>query len=118
MSRTPSGPTTWPTGPLPGFVRQYFGAFDGDSVPVPLGLAQHLVFGAVEYARGLGFEPHAGFRAAGGHLGPWEGPSAINFGEDGKPFYVEGPWDDSGRVLRALERSVGKDNFHFIVSLR
>jgi len=44
------------------------------------------VFSAVEYARGLGFEPHADFAPAAGHLGPWTGPSAITFGRDGKPF--------------------------------
>jgi hypothetical protein len=102
---------------LAGFAREFFGAFGGESVPAPLELAQHLVLGAVDYARGLGFEPHPDFRAAVGHLGPWQGPSAITFGDDGKPYYVEGPWDDSRRVMRTLERSVGKDNFHFLVGL-
>src|SRR5260370_29778802 len=30
-------------------------------VPVPLGLARHVVFGAITHARGLGSEPHADF---------------------------------------------------------
>ena len=34
-----------------------FAAFDAPGLEVPLELAQHLVFGAVDYARQLGFEP-------------------------------------------------------------
>jgi hypothetical protein len=112
------GPRNFDDWELPGFVQEFFDAFDGDAVPAPLGLAQHLVFGAVEYARGLGFNAHPDFRAAIGHLGTWQGPSAITFGDNGKPSYIEGPWDDSPRILRTLERSVGKGNFHFLFGLR
>lgn len=112
------GPENLDDWALSSFVREYFGAFDGDSVPAPLELAQHLVFGAVDYARSLGFGPHADFRAATGHLGQWSGPSRITFGDQGKPLYVEGPWDDSARVMRTLTRSVGEGNFQFIVGLR
>ena len=31
------------------------------TLPCRLELARHLVFGAVDYARGLGFEPHPDF---------------------------------------------------------
>ena len=45
----------------PGDVTRYlhvsFAAFDAPGLEVPLELAQHLVFGAVDYARQLGFEP-------------------------------------------------------------
>jgi hypothetical protein len=103
---------------LRSFVREYFGAFEGDSVAAPLELAQHLVFGAVEYARGLGFEPHPDFGAATAYLGTWQGPSAITFGDNDKPLYIAGPWDNSPRIMRTLERSVGKGNFQFVVGLR
>lgn len=82
---------------------------------VSLDLVQHLVFGAVEYARGLGFRPHRDFHRCLGHLGTWSGPSAITFGQDGKPMYISGPYDDPQRVLRTLDHSVGQDNYHFIV---
>lgn len=65
---------------------------------------RHLVFGAVEYARSLGFESHPDFEKARGHLGPWTGPSAITFGRDGKPFYIQGSYDDPSYVMKALER--------------
>ncbi|MCM3882901.1 helix-turn-helix domain-containing protein [Frankia sp. R82] len=88
---------------LPGFREQYFAAQSNGWQDAPLGLAADLVFGSVEYARGLGFEPHPDLAAAAGHLGSWAGPSAITFGKDGRPFYVSGPYDDPRRVMRTLQ---------------
>lgn len=95
---------------------QFFAAF-GPQPPVvaPLELAQHLVFGAVEYARGLGFRPHPDFAAAARHLGSWTGPSAITFGKDGKPLYIQGPHDNAARVVRTLQASVGEGNYDFVI---
>jgi hypothetical protein len=102
---------------LDSFRRQYFGLWESDGIPVPLGLAQHLVLGVVEYARRLGFEPHRDFRRARRLLGAWEGPSAITFGRDGKPHYLNGPYEDPRRVLATLERTVGRGGFAYTVSL-
>lgn len=98
------------------FTRAYFTAYQAPPLQVPVELARHLVFGAVAYARSLGFEPPAGFEATAGQLGPWADPSAIGFGRDGKPFFVQGPHDNVATILSTLERSVGRDNFHFLVS--
>lgn len=97
------------------FARHYFSAFGVPPLDAPIELARHLVHGAVEYARGLGFEPAPDFDAARGHLGPWQGPSAIGFGRDGKPMFVAGPYDDSSAVMRTLERSIGQNGFDFVV---
>lgn len=97
--------------------RRCYAPWRSNGVAVPLELAQHLVLGAVEFARGLGFEPHPDFRQAQPALGSWTGPSAITFGMDGKPHYINGPYDDPERVLRTLERSVGRDGFHYTVSV-
>jgi hypothetical protein len=99
------------------FRRSYFAGFDGDPVPAPLELAQHLVLGAVEYARGLGFEPPPDFAATAGQLGDWAGPSDITFGHDGKPFYIQGPYDNPTAVIRTLDRTVGRDNYHYLIGL-
>src|SRR6266511_1005100 len=93
----------------------FFGAYDPGPLEAPLELAQHLVFGALEYARGLGFEPAQGFAATTGELGSWAGRSAISFGRDGKPFFVQGPHDDADAILQTLERSVGRGKFHYLV---
>jgi hypothetical protein len=57
------------------FVPTYYTAYPHGWQSAPIELAQHLVFGAVAYARGLGFEPHRDFADAAGHLGEWEDPA-------------------------------------------
>ncbi len=100
---------------LPAFLRTFFSAFGDAGVPIeaPLDLARHLVWGAVDYARELGFSPHPDFQPTSGHLGTWQETSDITFGREGVPFYVQGPYD-SPAVIRSLTRSVGHGNFHFI----
>jgi hypothetical protein len=100
-----------------GYVSLYFTAHIAPPVEVPLECVQHLVFGAVDYARNLGFEPHPDFEAAAGHLGTWVGPSTIGFGRAGKPLYVEGPYDNASSIMKTLERSVGRGNFHYLVGM-
>lgn len=104
---------------LPTFLEMFFGAIQDGEPPleVPVELARDLVCGAVDYARGLGFEPHADYAATAGHLGSWSGPSAITFGQDGTPMYVSGPHDNPRAVLRTLTRTVGEGNFHYLVPM-
>jgi hypothetical protein len=97
--------------------RQCYAPWRSSGIPIPLELAQHLVLGAVEFARRLGFEPHRDFKRARDVLGSWEGPSAITFGMHGKPHYINGPYEDPQRVLVTLERAVGRGGFHYTVSL-
>lgn len=110
------GPELMDTHQCDDFVRMYFGAYDDPPLAVPLDLAQELVLGAVAYARTLGFQPHHGFEDVREHLGAWTGPGAITFGRDGKPFYVQGPFDDADRIMRRLERSAA-GKFHYMVSV-
>jgi hypothetical protein len=102
---------------LRGFVRQYFSGFHGDPLAAPIELAREVVFGSLEYARGLGFDPHPDFAAAAGHLGPWTPPSTITFGKDGKPLYISGPYDNPRPIIRTLERAVGAGNFEFMAGI-
>jgi hypothetical protein len=98
------------------FVPTYYCAYPDGWQSAPIELAQHLVFGAVAYARGLGFEPHPDFADAAEHLGGWEGPSAITFGKNGKPFYISGPNDNPSKVIKTLEHAVGPPpNFDFVI---
>ncbi|MBI4235370.1 hypothetical protein HY604_03665 [Candidatus Peregrinibacteria bacterium] len=64
-----------------------------------------IVFGAVDYAKNLGFEPHFDFRKMRGFIEadkPYE--TKHKFGKDGKPFYVEGPDDDVEEIMQILEK--------------
>jgi hypothetical protein len=112
------GPRVMNEADLPVFLDEFFSGYDevGPPLEAPLDLARHLVWGAIDYASTLGFYPTPDFRRAAGHLGPWEETSAITFGQDGVPLYVQGPYDDPARVLRTLTKSVGTDNFHFLVT--
>ena len=60
------------------------------------------MFGAVEFARGLGFEPHPDFATAADHLGAWSGRCPIQFGYKGTPYYIQGPHDDVESIARTL----------------
>lgn len=111
------GPRVMDQRELLAFRRSFFAGFHADPVPAPVELAQHLVLGAVEYARGLGFEPHPDFAAAARHLGDWTGPSDITFGREGKPCYVQGPHDNPTAVIQTLNRTVGQGNYDYVIAV-
>src|SRR5690606_34034220 len=45
-------------------VEECFAAYPADPLPAPLELARQIVYGAVDYAVGLGFAPHPDFALA------------------------------------------------------
>ncbi len=90
--------------------------FDEDFSKITLEQAQSIVFGAIDYAAGLGFEPHPDFAQAQPYLGPRsEQLIPIEFGKDGKPYYINGPYDSADRIMATLNRSVGKGNYHYLI---
>jgi hypothetical protein len=83
---------------------------------ITLEQAQSVIFGALDYADNLGLKPDPDFERSKVHLG--ERPEKlmeIEFGKDGKPFYVDGPHDRPAKIIETLEKSVGKGNFHYLV---
>lgn len=112
-----NGPKTMDRRKLPDFTRTFFSAWPGQTpVAAPPDLARHLVFGAVDYARSLGFEPHPDFAKGAALLGDWEtGSSDVTFGQDGKPFYINGPRDDTYGTLAKLRQTAGEGNFDYLV---
>ena len=92
------------------------GNFDEDFEEITLAQAQSIVFGAVDYAAGLGFDPHADFAQAKPHLGlRLDDLTPIEFGKDGKPYYINGPYDNLDRIITTLDRSVGKGNYNYTI---
>ena len=81
-------------------------------------LVQHLVLGAIGYARTLGFEPHHDFDLVVDHLGEWSPPSTITFGYNGQPLYCQGPRDNAAALLATLNRTVGQGNYHYVLQAR
>jgi hypothetical protein len=112
-----NGPKTLDRRKLPDFTWTFFSAWSNlSSVPAPLELARHIVFGAVDYARTLGFEPHPDFARGAALLGDWEeGSSDVTFGRDGKPLYINGPRDDTYGNIAKLRQAVGEGNFDYLV---
>ena len=111
-------PEVMGSGSLTTYVPMYHSAFDHRQLSISVEQAQTIVCDAVTYARGLGFEPAAGFIDASVHLGtpPADRPT-IGFGRDGKPFYFSGPYDDPRKVVQTLERTCGPGNYDYVAHL-
>ena len=41
----------------------------------------------------------------------------MTFGQDGKPFYINGPRDDTYGIMAKLRRTVGDGNFDYLVQV-
>jgi hypothetical protein len=100
---------------LNAYRQAYFSAYE-KHVQVPAELVRALVFGAAAYAHELGFDPEADFEAAATVLGEPTGPCPIRFGRNGKPFYINGPYDDPDAIVRTLRRTISDDRFHYAVA--
>lgn len=82
-------------------------------------LANEIIWGAVEYAEGFGFPPHAIFRRdtqfALEAADALPRSAGVQFGYDGMPLYAPAPWDASGSrqaaVVKTLIDTAGMGNF-------
>ncbi len=85
-----------------------------DMVSCDIVKAHNIIYGAIDYAEELGFRPHKDFKITEHILNPElidDGIDDIEFGYEGKPFFIAGPDDNINRIISILERSVGKGNF-------
>lgn len=84
-------------------------------------LAHNIIYGAEEFAGHFEFSPHKDFKVAQYILEEDDDSIEIidiDFGKDGKPLYVSGPYDDLAkrdRILATLTRTAGLGNFHFVM---
>ncbi len=94
------------------------GAFGGqDYEKCSLALAHHIIYGSIEYAAQFGFRPNKDFKLSQYVLeedGSFEPCEDVEFGLNGKPFYITGPDDNVDRIMRQLELTAGKGNFDFV----
>ncbi len=98
--------------------------FHGEQEPCDPAFAHQLIYGAIDFARKYGFEPHEDFYRLGADKildprGTHPEPYEIEFGKDGKPFYVSGPYDSPAfarRVLATLERTAPGE-YRYLVAL-
>ncbi len=107
------------------FQRNLAAFCNGDPEPCSVEYAHELIYGAIEFAERYGFKPHPDFtRQMVDHV--LDPPDAhprthnIEFGKDGKPFFVAGPHDDERRcrqIIATLERTAGKGNYDYVIPL-
>jgi hypothetical protein len=85
--------------------------------------ARKLIESAVQYAHSLGLRPHPDYLKAKlifGGIDSSECTEEFEFGKDGKPFFVAGPYDTPERcrqILMALEQSCGQGRYDYLMPL-
>ncbi len=97
-------------------VNHIYGNFEQEYREITLEQAQAIIFGAVDYAARLGLKPHADFEEAKAILGSrLENLPEITFGRDGKPYYINGPYDNPKKIVAKLNAAVGEGNFDYMI---
>lgn len=83
--------------------------------------AKKLIEGAVTYAQGFGFKPHTDYRVAIRILDNMNSascPVKYHYGQDGKPFYFQGPNETPSQARKIVERlsaKCGDGEYDYIV---
>jgi len=102
-------------------VEEMSNSMEVNFVPIESTLFHNIIYGAVEFAEDCGFEPHKHFTSTTEYLlDNVENIDYIEvaFGDDeGKPFYIEGPHDDTTKIMATLKKHVGEGNFHYLLEV-
>jgi hypothetical protein len=86
--------------------------------------ARKLVESAVAYAARLGFGPAPDYKKACrvfGGIDAGRCPDSFEFGKEGKPFYIAGPYESPAqqeRIVRQLEAKCGEGNYEYLAGMR
>lgn len=85
---------------------------------ISLDLAAKIVRTALDYAESLGFRPHRDYALASPFLRdahPDRAKEDVPTGLDGKPYFVNGPYDNVRKIKQQLDRRVGPGNYNITV---
>ena len=90
-------------------------------VKVDIDLAAAIIKAGIEYAATIGFRPHRDYRNASILLQDAD-PDAVDVeipvgGEDGKPFFIAGPYDNADKIVARLTQRLGPEGFHYVVPI-
>ncbi len=71
--------------------------------------ARSIILGGIQFANGLGFEPHRDWEDSK-HIVEPERPfnEKFEFGRDGKPLYIQGPNDSPNEIMSKLNAANNK----------
>ena len=81
-------------------------------------MAHNIIYGAIAYAEDLGFKPEKDWALSQFILEEDTEDIElieVEFGKDGKPCFINGPFDNINSVLAKLNKSVGEGNYEFIM---
>lgn len=92
--------------------------FEGNYKEVEWDLANELIWGAIDYAAQFGFKPNKSFKNSQYLLmaqKDLKDEYELEFGgDDGKPLFISGPFDDVHGIITKLTAKVGKDGFNIV----
>lgn len=87
-------------------------------------LAHNIILAGVEFAEEFGFKPCKEYESVTKFMLEIDNDEIelieIDCGKDGKPFYVQGPFDDIARakgIIAQLEKTAGPGNYDYILSV-
>ena len=91
---------------------------------VDYSLAHNIILAGVEYAAEFGFKPCKEYESVTKFMLEEDTEEIelieIECGTDGKPLYVQGPFEDhvkARQIIAQLEKAVGHGNYHFIMNV-
>ena len=97
-----------------------FDQHEEGKVAIDYALAHNIIYGAIAYAEDLGFKPQKDWSLSQMILEEDTEDIAlvdVEFGKDGKPFFMNGPYDNVDKVLNTLRNSVGEGNYHYLMQI-
>ena len=101
------------------FVEQMFQAHGG-KMSVDYVVVHNIIYGAIAYAEDLGLKPEKDWALSQFILEEDTEDIElmdIEFGKNGRPLFMSGPYDNIANITKRLENSVGKDNFEVMIRL-
>ncbi len=97
-----------------------FSVHDYGKIAIEYVLAHNIIYGAIAYAEDLGFKPEKDWVLSQMILEEdTEDVELIEveFGKNGKPFFINGPYDNVQKVVNTLNKSVGEGNYEMMYML-
>ena len=83
-------------------------------------LAHNIIYGAIAYAGDLGFKPQKDWVVSQMILEEDTEDIElieVEFGKDGKPYFISGPYDNVSAITAKLNKAVGEGNYHFLMEI-
>jgi hypothetical protein len=77
------------------------------------------IYGGIAYAEDLGFKPDSDFSLTKYFLEDDTDDVELiefEFGQNGRPIYYEGPYDNARNIIATLIKNIGQDNFDFVAN--